>query len=459
MPETIDLLVVGAGPAGLSAAIEAASAGLEVLVVDENADIGGQIYRQLPASFRPRTHLQDGARGRTLIERSRSAGVQFRLGCVAWGLFEPGVMELADESGTDSVAARRIVIAPGAYDRAVPMPGWTLPGVFTVGGAQALLKSQRVLAGARVVLAGAGPLLLVVASQLQIAGATVVAIAEPVPMTRPLRAAGGFIAAPELLRQGLHYRWSLVRGGVPWLPRTALVRIEGARSVEAAVVSTVDADWKPIAGTERRFDADAVCVGYGLIPSTELTRICGCRMEYDIPSRTWVPARNSDMESSIPGIFVAGDGAGIAGAIVAAEEGGIAGVAVARQLGRLSEQEASRRMAPRRRRLARLQRFRRAMDHVFGLRPGLYDIATQGTIACRCEEVTIAELESALEDGADTPGALKSFTRCGMGPCQGRFCAPAIHEWLARRLQKTPEEIGLPPIAPPAKPVVQLGAL
>lgn len=459
MAEHTDLLVVGAGPAGLSAAIEAATAGLKVIVVDENQDCGGQIYRQFPHAFRPAPSYQPDMRGRTLIERSRNAGVAFRFGCTAWGLFEPGVMEVADASGCDSISARSIVIATGAYDRAVPVPGWTLPGVFTVGGAQALLKSQRVLAGRRVLLAGVGPLLLVVASQLHEAGADVLAVAEPVAATRAAGALLGLMTAPHLVFQGIGYRWSLVKGRVPWLSRTVLVRIEGRNLVQAAVVARADTNWMAVPGTERTFEVDVVCVGYGLVPSIQLSRICGCAVCYDEPSQSWVPIRNQDMESSVSGIYIAGDGAGIAGAVVAADEGAIAGLAAARERGALSPSEAARRMEPRRRQLAKLERFRRTMDRIFRLRPGLFTVTTPETTVCRCEEVTLDDLEQAAQDGAATPSELKAFTRCGMGPCQGRMCAPAVNAWLATRLGMSPHQIGLAPAAPPAKPVVELGAL
>lgn len=457
-----ELLVVGGGPAGLAAAIEAATSGVRTLLIDDNRQAGGQIFRQLPSEFRSPERLtlqRDFRKGDALLAEAAAAGVEFRFGCTAWGSFEPRVIDIVDDAGPARIRAEQVVIAAGAYDRPVPMPGWTLPGVFTVGGAQALLKGQRVLPGQRLIVAGVGPLVLVVASQLASAGVDLAAVVEPVS---PWRHLGVLLALGRewpLLRDGIRYRASLVRRRVPWLARTALVRIEGEQQVSGAWVARVDAQWRAIPGTERRYDVDAVAIGYGLVPSTELPRLCGCQMAYDEASRAWLPVRTERFESTVPGVYVVGDGAGIAGAVVAGEEGRVAGIAVAESLGRLSGAAARERAAPLLRRLNALGRFRRAVDRAYALQPGLYSLADAATIVCRCEEVRLRDLDLAVADGAETPAALKSYTRCGMGPCQARMCGAATVEFLARRLSRAADEVGLPPVAPPAKPVITLDAL
>jgi NADPH-dependent 2,4-dienoyl-CoA reductase/sulfur reductase-like enzyme len=373
--------------------------------------------------------------------------------------FEPNTLELAfDDNHVDQVQAETIILATGAYDRPVPLPGWTLPGVFTVGGAQALLKSQGLLVGRRILLAGVGPLLLVVASQLHAAGAEVVAVVEPVPLGRIVPFIPGLLREWRLTRQGLRYRLSLFRGGVPWLASTMLVEIHGSDQVEGATVRPVDRDWRSN-GPARTFEVDAVCLGYGLLPSTELARMCGCGIEFSSSLRGWVPIRSSAMESTVPGVFIAGDCAGIAGALCAAEEGRIAGISAAEQLGLLPQETAKRRRRPHQARRARLEHVRRAFDQAYALRPGLFETATPETIVCRCEEVSLLEMEAALADQAHEAGQLRSYTRCGMGACQGRMCGSAVTEWLATRSGRTLQDIGPPAIGLPAKPVVTLGAL
>jgi thioredoxin reductase len=456
-----ELLVIGAGPAGLAAAAEAARAGVHVLLIDDNLRPGGQIHRQTPAEFRSTgvAASADFRGGQALFEEARATGVNFRFGCTVWGSFEPNLFEVTDGTDSFQVAAGRTVIAAGAHDRPVPVPGWTLPGVFTVGGAQVLLKSQHMLPGRRILLAGAGPLLLVVASQLVQAGANVVAISEPIGTWSGLSVLPALAREWRLLRDGLRYRARVFRGGIPWLSGTVLVRVEGIECVTGAVLADVDAQWRPRRGTERHVAVDAVAIGYGLLPSIELPRICGCAVEYDRTALTWRPVRSPLFESSVPGIFIVGDGAGIAGAVVAVEEGRVAGLAVAEQLGHMRGDAARRLRASHLSRLKTLERFRRTLDRTYALRPGLFELATPSTMACRCEEVTFAELEEAAQDGADSPAVLKSFTRCGMGPCQGKMCGAATAEWLARRVGRNVEAMGPLSAAPPARPVVTLGAL
>lgn len=453
------VLIVGAGPAGLAAATSAAEAGARVVVIDDNAQAGGQIHRQVPHEFGLPHASVYANRGHQLFRQATAAGVTFRFGCTAWGCFDPGIMDVVDSRGVDRIRADAVILAPGAHDRPTPLPGWTLPGVFTVGGAQALLKGQRVLPGTRMLLAGTGPLLLVVASQLCEAGVEVVAVAEPVPAWRGLTVLPALLRQWSLLGDAVRYRSTLLRHRVPWLGRTMVTRVSGTDGVTGATVAHVDDDWRPIAGSEQHFEVDAVAIGYGLVPSIELARLCGCRVEYDAATRTWLPVRDVDFESTTPGVFVVGDGAGVAGAIVAAEEGHIAGCAVARRLGTLSAEAYAQRTSPSRARLRALGRFRAVVDRAYTLRDGVFQLADHETIACRCEDVTFAELDAAIDDGARDAAALKSFTRCGMGSCQGRMCASTTADWLARRTGRPVQLMPPATIAPPAKPVITLGAL
>ena len=422
-----DLLVVGAGPGGLCAAIEAARGGVDVIVVDDNSRPGGQIFRQPPETFEGPGSSAPGKeleRGRELLAEARYLGIEIRLETTAWGYFDRRTVELVTGDLCERIRARRVVLAPGAYDRPVPMSGWTLPGVFTIGGAQALLKSQRTLIGNRVLLAGSGPLLLVVASQLHEAGADVVAVSEPVASLAALRQLPAILCQPGLVLDGLRYRWSLMRGRVPWHSRTRLVRIEGEDRVERAVIGPAAADWSSKPGDLRTFEVDSVAVGYGLLPSLELPRIFGCDTTYDPATRCWIAVRDGEFQSTVPGVYVVGDGAGIAGAVAATVEGRVAGIAVARELGRLPTAEAARRIDGLRARLRRVDRFRRAIDA-----------------------------------GASTFDLLKGWTRTGMGPCQARMCGPFVHEWLARRQGVEHGTLSEGTARPPAKAVVSLGAL
>jgi NADPH-dependent 2,4-dienoyl-CoA reductase/sulfur reductase-like enzyme len=456
MPERVELLVVGAGPAGLCAAIEAARAGVRVVVVDENDQPGGQIFRQLPRPFRTSNPARLGTefrRGRALLDLLEGLPIRLLSNAVAWGSFEDRVLEVTHDGLALRFRAEAIVLATGAYDRPVPLPGWTLPGVLTVGGAQTILKSQRLLPGRRILMAGTGPLQLVVASQLARAGAELVGVADPVPTWRVLRHAPALLRAWSLTRDGIGYRWSLLRARVPWMTPCVLVRIEGRDEVEGATVARADGEWRPIPGTERTFDVDTVCVGYGLVPSIELPRLLGCRLLFDTLADAWVPERGPEFETSVASVFVVGDGAGVAGAVVAAEEGRIAGLAVAERLGRLTPADARRRAGPARARLGALQPFRAAMDAVYRVRRGLHELAADDTIVCRCEERTAGELREAIREGACTLDHLKAWTRGGMGPCGARMCGLPTAHLLANEIGAGMAAVGWYRPRAPVKPV------
>lgn len=451
---TADVAVVGAGPGGLCAAIEAARAGASVVLVDENPAPGGQIYRALPAAFSARpTRGTESAVARDLLSALDALAVRRLMGTTVWGAFGPGTLEAVGPGGAIRIHAPAIVVAAGAHDRPVPLPGWTLPGVLTVGGAQTLLKSQRLLPGRRFLFAGAGPLLLVVAAQYAEAGAEVVAVADAVRTSELLAHARALGASPRLLADGLRYRWQVRRRGIPWLAPRILVRVEGSPEVESAVLAEVDAEWNPRPGTERSFEVDTVCVGYGLVPSVELLRLLGCALRYDEMSVAWVPHRDEQLRTTQPGVYAVGDGAGVAGAAVAADEGRLAGTVAALQVGRLSEAEAMRRQRPWRARLRRLATFRRAMDAIYHPREGLFRRGSPDTIVCRCEEVPLSEIQSALDDGARTLGQVKAWTRVGMGPCQGRMCFLATAKAVATATGCTMSELGPCSVRPPVKPV------
>jgi NADPH-dependent 2,4-dienoyl-CoA reductase/sulfur reductase-like enzyme len=324
---------------------------------------------------------------------------------------------------------------------------------MTVGGGQTLLKGQQLLPGRRVLLAGTGPLLLVVAAQFARAGAEIVAACESARALPLLGRLPALLGQPALLAQGISYRLALLARAVPWLAPTVLVRVEGGESVEAAVVAGLDASGRLLPGSERRLACDVVLVGYGLIPSLELARLLGCAVRWDEERRSFVPERSADFETTVRGVYAVGDGAGVAGAVVAAEEGRVAALAAARALGRLSADETRERQRPALRRLDRLHAFRRAMDEVYRLPPALFELAGEETVVCRCEEVTLRELRAAIDDGARNAAQLKLWTRAGMGPCQGRMCHLPTLEILARATGAAIAENGPYSVRAPVKPL------
>ncbi len=458
---SVECVVIGGGPAGLAAAQAAARAGVQVMLVDENAQLGGQYYRQLPAAFgAPGAARQEKeyTEGRTRIQEIQALGVDLRLDTVAWAIFDARTVGLAWGDATERLQAQTLILATGAYDRPVPFPGWTLPGVMTAGGAQNLMKGYRVLPGRRVLIAGSGPLLLVVAHYLLEGGAEVAAVCEASSLQGLWRYALPMLPHLNFAQQGHAYWQEIRRAGVPFLRGRIIRHVLGRTEVTRAVVSRCDEAWRPLPGTEQGFDVDAVVIGYGFVPSLELSRLAGCEHHYLPTVDSWVPARTPDLETTVPGVFAVGDGAGVAGSAVAQEEGALAGLVVARRLGKIAQRDYALLRARARGRLRHLAGFRRVMDSLYRVGPGVYSLADDGTPLCRCEEITAGEALAAIREGATHPSEVKAWTRTGMGRCQGRMCGPALAHLIARTTGRPVAEVGAFTQRPPAKPVT-LGAL
>ena len=349
----------------------------------------------------PRKVGHDFLHGLSLIDSARRAGAELSVGTTVLSLRGTSAVLAGYRSAgtTTSIQARRVLVAPGAYDRPVVFPGWTLPGVVTAGGAQALVKASRVVAGSRVAFAGSGPLALAFPAQLRHYGVKVVLALEagPAPaassLFRLLRAAPGNL---ELLRDGAAYRLQLLRRGVPLRYRRIIVRAEGHDRVEALVHAAVDPRWGVVPGTEERVEVDTICVGYGFVPSTELLRLAGCCFGYEEDLGGPVVEVDEWQRTSVPEVLAAGDGTGVRGAPVAIDQGCLAALGAAVDLGFLSTAEAARRARPIRRRLAAKEKFRHALRPMYSVGSGIYDLTTPETVVARCEEVTLERIEQAV---------------------------------------------------------------
>ena len=374
-----ELIILGSGPGGLSAACEAAKAGVSITLLDENPNPGGQIYRQLNSKFsitEPKVLGKDYQRGQKLLAEFKSIQnqVEYMGETLVWGIFPDNELAFLKDGKSHNVRFRKLIVSAGAYERPVPFPGWTLPGVFTAGGAQQLVKTQRVLPGEKILLVGTGPLQLSLAYQIIDVGGNVVGIAEAGDAGNWFRLAGAFWNQWKLLGDACRYLYTIRKAGVPLWRNHIIVEVHGDNQVEEAIVAEVDQNWRPKRATYRTLSVDTVCAGYGFVPSTELTRLAQCRHQYDPNLGGWTPLRDENMETDVPGIYAAGDCTGIAGSVVSVEEGHIAGIAVARALGYITPGEAEKRMKSIRKRLKGIKRFRRIMDEISLPRPGLYEL-------------------------------------------------------------------------------------
>lgn len=457
----VALAIVGAGPAGLSAAIAAAKCGLKPVVIDENPLPGGQIYRQLPREFQVERSEALGLtykKGRRLLARAYDANVELKLGTTVWGLFDQLTLGMESEGKAESLQCGALVLATGGYDRSIPFPGWTLPGVMTLGGAQTLVKSQRILPGQNIVLSGSGPFLLPVTSQLAEAGANIVAALEASKPIGWLSRVNSLWGQWDRFREAWDYVKPLLNARVRIRFGQAVIAAWGKERVEGVVIASLDDAWRPIPGTERTLLADAVAVGYGFSVNTQLARLCGCEHRFRKGYGGWVVKVDSKQATSVARVFAAGETTGIGGSDIAAAEGSIAGYSAAEALGMISHSEASVRRGPDLERLRKLRPFARMMADLFSPRDGLFDMTTPETIVCRCEEVTAAQIHEAVDNGANDLTGVKSRTRVGMGMCQGRVCGASVATMVARWTGQGQSEVGAFTARPIVKPV-SMGAL
>lgn len=449
-----DVAVIGAGPAGLSAARTAAAAGARTICVDRYAAPGGQYYRQ-PADGTGGTATQ--RHGRALADAAWAAGAEYLPSTNVWSVSGGLRLEIIGDGRRGVIDCRAIVVASGAHERVAPFPGWTLPGVFTAGGLQALLKSCDLAVGPRVVLAGTGPLLPVVAASLARHGVRVSAVLEanrllrralrrPLPTLITLSGQPGRLAEAARASVSLGVRRSRLRTG--W----AVVAAHGQAQVQAATIARLDARSRPIPGTERMIECDAIGIHFGLVPATDLYQLLGAALEYRPDLGGQVPVLSATMQTSVPGVFGAGDGTGVGGAQLATLQGEIAGQAAAACAGGTGFPVGAL-TGRKRRALANAARFRGLYGELYGLPAGLDELIDASTLICRCENVSRADIDQALARGARTAASVKSLSRCGMGSCQGAMCGPVLASLVAAHPGEGRDQRGPLTARPPLQPI------
>jgi NADPH-dependent 2,4-dienoyl-CoA reductase/sulfur reductase-like enzyme len=448
--ERCDLLIVGAGPAGMRAALTASGSGLSVMVVDEGLAPGGQVYRgvqngpmasvtAMGAEYRSGRALADAF---TACSARRLPGTAvFMIEKTADGGFEVG---LSRGNRAWVAQARKVLIATGALERPFPIPGWTLPGVMTAGAAQTLLKASGVVPSGPTVLAGTGPLLYLLAAQYARVGVRLAALLDTTPAAnwrRALPLLPGFLASPYF-GKGL----GLIREAYahPVIRNVTSLAAEGTGQLEA-VVATVD-------GAERRIPAQTLLLHQGVVPQVNLAMAAGAAHGWSDDRLAFEPRLSAEGESTVAGLFIAGDSAGVAGADVAEQRGVLVALAILDQLGIPQSRMLHQLRAASLSSLTKALRGRAFLDRLFRPSPQFW-IPADDVIVCRCEEVTAGEIRALTARGAQGPNQAKAFSRAGMGACQGRSCALSICAIMAQASGRAPGEIGHMRVRAPVKPI------
>ncbi|MBD1554551.1 NAD(P)/FAD-dependent oxidoreductase [Pseudomonas typographi] len=452
--ESVDVAVVGAGPAGMAGAVALAGLGLQVVLLDEQGSPGGQVYRGITLAPLSRRDMlgADYARGNELAQALAASAVRYEKGAAVWQVTRDHQVSYLYGGRSHTLNANAVLLATGAMERPFPIPGWTLPGVMSAGAAQILLKSSGLAPSEPVVLAGCGPLLYLLGWQYVRAGVPIKALVDT---TRPedywhaRRHLSAALRAWPYLRKGLELMRSLRRAGIAHYRGAEQLAVEGT---EAAAALTFSAAGKPV-----RLATRCVLLHQGVVPNIQFSQSLRARHEWDAGQLCFSPVVDRWGELDVPGIFVAGDGAGIGGAQAAALQGRLAALGIASQLNALSTAQRDHQAAPLRATLARHLRIRPFLDAVYQPKEE-NRIPADGVMVCRCEEVTAGALRGFVALGCAGPNQAKAFGRCGMGPCQGRLCGLTVTEVIAKARGVSPGDVGYYRIRPPIKPIT-LGEL
>lgn len=439
------VVIVGAGPAGIRAAQTLLAHGIKACLVDEGLRGGGQIYRRQPENFRRDAKALYGFEAGKAVAVHQAidelaSQIDYRPQTLVWNA-EDQRLDTLHLNQAQSIDYTQLIVATGATDRILPVPGWTLPGVYSLGAAQIALKYQGCAIGEKVVFAGSGPLLYLVAYQYAKAGANVVAVLDSAPFSAQCRALPALLGQPTTLTKGLYYRAWLTAHGIAVHQGATLQRIAGDKRVSAV-------QWQS-SGAPQQLECDAVAFAHALRSETQLADLLGCEFQWSPLNRAWLPSRDNAGRSSVEGIYLAGDGAGIMGADAAEMAGELAALSVLADSGHRTDNDRSEHL---KQQLARIQRFRHGLETAFPFPVEWAEKVPNETVICRCEEISAGDIRSVVSEGHWEINRVKAMCRVGMGRCQGRMCGLAAAEIVAhcsgRELQDIGRIRGQAPIKP-----------
>lgn len=444
-----DLIVVGSGPTGLAAAAEASQIGLSVILLDEQATVGGQIYRGIDSAPTDRMDIlgQDYGAGSKLTAEFRRGKTDYRRGAEVWSVTKDGAVDFVADGVSQEVTGKYVLLASGAMERPFPIAGWTLPGVMGAGAAQILLKASGAVPRTPVVLAGCGPLLFLLAWQYLRAGVQIRAVVDTTPAgayLRAIRHTRGALLGWRDLAKGLKLLAAIRRSRVPIYSGSTELCIEGEAQVEAIRFKN--------RGKQVRISTSLLLLHQGVVPNTQLSLSTGAAHIWSAEQLSWQPVTDEWGRLGESSIYVAGDSRGIVGAQASAIQGRLAALAIGKNLG--VAQDFSDRVAALRGELSRHTHIRPFLDALYKPLEENRIPQNDDTIVCRCEEVTAGQIRRYVELGCKGPNQTKAFGRCGMGPCQGRFCGLTVTETIAQARGVDPSDVGYYRIRPPVKPVM-----
>lgn len=451
-PNTYDVAIIGGGFSGILAPNILAEHALNVLIVDENMRLGGQYLRHQPEQTGNLSRLKRlGLSGiRTLQEkRIRRMTRAEVLGINA----EKELLICEAGRKLYSVKPHTVLLAKGAREKFVPFKGWTLPGVISTGAAQILLKSSGVVPAEKVFIGGAGIFPIVVASEILRNNGRIGAVLDQNRLVEKIALTQGLLWEKSKIGEGIRYMAKLVLTQTPIKFGVRIIEANGQGKLEEIRTVRIDRNGRSLPGSEARYPCEYLALGYGFVANIELAQLAGCDLEFDKHKGGWMVRVNANLETSVSGIFAAGEITGIAGATKAVTEGQLAALAMLFKLGKIDQQTYSSRSAPLKTARMRHLRFGRYFNAQHNIPGEVVRSVADDTIVCRCEDITIGEIKEAIHKGCATADAIKKAVRPGMGICQGRTCGPIIYETIAAHLRKPFEQIALLSVRAPVKAV------
>lgn len=453
MNKHTDLLIVGAGPAGLAAACTARECGLEVTLVDEASGPGGQLFRNIDSELgRKSLDTKERDQGLELIEKFRNTGTTYHPETTVWGI-EPGKVSCTMDGTSQILTSSSIIVAPGGMERPVPFPGWTLPGVMSAGGGDILLRAGGTFSSvpdAPVVLAGNGPLLLLLAGHLLEAGVNIAAWLDTGYWSRrflslPLMPAS--LLDTPYITKGLRMALRVIQGRIPVIRGVTNIRAIGATGDTHLEKVVYEAG-----GKQHEIETGTLLRHEGIIPRTHILNSMDASHRWDHVQRYWYPETDVHGATSIDGVYMAGDGSYVDGGDASILKGCLSGIDCARRLGVISKGEAAFRSKEILRKLRKMRIARSFLRFIFAPNPAIFKVPDE-TVICRCECVLAGDIRKAASEGHTDVNEVKLFTRCGMGNCQGRMCGPALAEITASTHTTSPETVGYLKVQQPFRPV------
>ena len=435
VPEAYDVVIIGAGPSGIGAAAVLAEYSLKVLLIDENNQIGGQIWRK--PVYKPTGRFRGPQPPGLQLELSAVTDANknnLRIitpACVLGVFPEKHLLLSTPEESVKEIKARRIIFATGAREKVRPFKGWTLPGVMTLGAAQILLKYYGVLTSSEILIAGAGPLVYLLSSQIIGADGKVIAVLDRSSSATMLNAIWVMAGQLPKIGQGLFALGRLIKKRVPIKHRMQVVEVKGKDKLQEVIAAKIAPDGSTVQGSQKRYETHLLACGNGFIPNIELPQLAGCDLTYATDMGGWIVKVDASMETSVSGVFAAGEITGIAGGDKALIEGQLAALSVLRQLGKLHSKKHRIRQTALLTKRKRCQRFGAFLNRQWEIHPREWAGIDDATTICRCEDITMGTIRGWIQKGITTAPDLKRATRCGMGNCQGRTCAPLIYDILA----------------------------